>query len=72
MAGYPDITQGITITPRCSDPIRRARYPPASTVQGMSINHGRAHILVPQELLHGPDVVAIFTEVEERLRVMES
>ena len=38
----------------------------------MSINHGRAHILVPQELLHGPDVVAIFTEVEERLRVMES
>jgi len=51
------------ITPQCSDPIRWARYPPASTVQDMSINHRRAHILVPQELLHGSDIIAILQQV---------
>jgi len=29
----------------------------------MGIDHGRAHIRVAQELLDGPDVVAIFQEV---------
>ncbi len=68
LAGYPDIRpQGITITPRCSDPIRRALYPPASTVQDMSLDHGRSDILVPQKLLNGPDIIAIFKEGEEKL-----
>ncbi len=29
----------------------------------MSVDHGRRHIPVAQELLDGPDVVAIFQEV---------
>jgi hypothetical protein len=32
-------------------------------IQNMGVNHGRSHIPVPQELLHGPDVVAIFEQV---------
>ncbi len=46
---YLDISpQGITVTPRVSDPIRRASHPQTSTVQGMSVNPGRAHVFVTQ------------------------
>jgi hypothetical protein len=29
----------------------------------MGVDHGGGHILVPQQHLHGPDIVAIFKEV---------
>jgi hypothetical protein len=29
----------------------------------MSIDHGGAHLLVPEQLLHGPDVVAVLEQV---------
>ena len=33
-----------TITPRCSDPIRRARYPSATPIQDVGIDHGVTYI----------------------------
>ncbi len=29
----------------------------------MSVNHGRAYILVPQKLLHGSDIIVILQQV---------
>jgi len=32
-------------------------------MEDVGINHRRFHILVPQQLLHGADVVAVFEQV---------
>jgi hypothetical protein len=36
---------------------------PATALQHMRIDHGGADVLVPQEFLHGTDVIAIFQQV---------
>jgi len=36
---------------------------PASAVQHMGVNHRGLHVAVPQQFLHGPDVVAIRQEM---------
>src|SRR5262249_41208242 len=46
-----------------SQPIRRAGHAFASPIQPMRVDHGRAHIFIPQQLLDGLDVVAILQEV---------
>ena len=43
--------------------IQRAAYPAPTLVEHMCIDHCRAHILVPQQLLDGADVTAIFEQV---------
>ena len=35
----------------------------AAAVEDVSVDHGGADILVAQQLLHGPDVVAVFQQV---------
>ena len=39
--------------------VRRAPDPPALLIEDMGIYHRRAHVLVPQEFLYRPDVIAI-------------
>lgn len=45
------------------DAVRGAAHRAAPPVQDMGVDHRGAHILVAQELLDGPDVVAILEEV---------
>jgi hypothetical protein len=35
----------------------------AATVQDVSVDHGRRHVLVPQQLLNGPDVVPVLEKM---------
>jgi hypothetical protein len=37
--------------------IRRAAYPRGASIEHMGVDHGGAHVLVPQELLDGADVL---------------
>jgi len=37
--------------------------PPAATVCHVRVNHGGLNVLVPQQLSHGPDVVAVLQQV---------
>ena len=43
--------------------VRRAPDPATTAVQYVRVDHRRAHILVPEELLHRADVIAVFEEV---------
>ena len=43
--------------------VHRALHAPAATVEDMSVDHGGLHALVPEELLHRPDVVAVYQQV---------
>ena len=43
--------------------IERAAHALATALQHMRIDHGSADVLVPQEFLHGANVIAIFQEV---------
>jgi hypothetical protein len=40
-----------------AQPIRGTQHAQATAIQDMRVHHGRPHILVPQQLLHRPDVV---------------
>jgi hypothetical protein len=46
--------------------IERAPDALAAALQHMRINHGGAHIFMPQEFLHSADVVAIFQEMRRK------
>ena len=46
----------------CSKPVGRAVNAAPTTIQNVGINHGRAHILVPQKLLHGSDIIAVLQQ----------
>jgi len=54
------------ILDRCLKPIRGAANAAASSIQDMSVNHVRAHILVPQKILHGSDIIAILKQVSRK------
>jgi hypothetical protein len=43
--------------------VHRALHAPASTVEDVGVDHRRLHALVPEELLHRPDVVAVHQQV---------
>lgn len=36
--------------------IQGASYAPPASVEHVRVNHGCAHVLVPQEFLNGPDI----------------
>ena len=38
-------------------------HPHTGLVEHMGVNHRRAHIFVPQQLLHGSNVVAVLKEM---------
>ena len=42
--------------------IERATHALATVLQHMRIDHGSPDVLVPQEFLHGANVIAIFQE----------
>ena len=44
-------------------PVRRASDRARAPVQDVSVDHGRADVVVAQELLDRPDVVAIFQQM---------
>jgi hypothetical protein len=44
----------------------------AATLQHMRIDHGSAHIFMPQEFLHGTDVVAIFQQMRREAMTLMS
>jgi hypothetical protein len=46
-----------------SQEIHRALDAPATTVEHMGVDHRGLHALVPEELLHGPNVVAVHQKV---------
>ena len=48
------------LTPRSR--IQRTRDAAAASVEDVAVDHGRADIFVPKELLNRPDVVAVFEE----------
>jgi hypothetical protein len=44
----------------CTQPsqaVRRTPHSLSSSVQNMSVHHGSRHVPVPQQLLHGPDII---------------
>jgi hypothetical protein len=45
------------------EPVRGTPDGRGVPIEDMGVDHGGGHILVPQQLLHGPDIVAIFKEV---------
>ena len=47
----------------CALRIERAAHPLSATLKHMGIDHRRADIFVPQQFLHGADIVTIFQEV---------
>src|SRR5215831_7561399 len=48
---------------KASAPIGRTRHTPSILVQPLGIDRGRAHVLVPEPCLYGPDVVAVPQQV---------
>lgn len=46
-----------------SQAVDGALHSSASSVQDVCVDHGRLDVLVPQELLNSPDVVAIHQEM---------
>jgi hypothetical protein len=46
-----------------SEPIRRTPHSQPSPVQHMRVNHRRTHIAMAEQLLHRPNVVAVFQEM---------
>ena len=44
---------------RCSAWIERTPHPAPAALQHIRVDHGRSDVLVPQEFLHRPNVVAI-------------
>jgi hypothetical protein len=47
----------------CSAWIERTPYPSPTALQHMRVDHGRTDVLVPQEFLHGANVVPCFEEM---------
>ena len=43
--------------------VHRALDAPAAAIEHVSVNHRGLHALVPEELLHRPDVVAVHQQV---------
>jgi hypothetical protein len=43
--------------------VDRAPHSPPATVEHVGVDHGRLHALMPQKLLHRPDVVAVHQQV---------
>ena len=52
--------------PASSLAIQRTLHPDTRLVQHVGINHRRAHILVPQEFLHGPNVIPGLQQVRRK------
>jgi len=56
----------------CPEPVssqlnaQRALYSLAAAVEDVSVDHGRLHVFVAQELLNGSDVVAAFQQVRRK------
>ncbi len=47
-------------------PVRRALNASAASIQNMRVDHCRADIPVTQQLLYGPDVVAVFEQMRRK------
>jgi hypothetical protein len=54
-ATYPDL-----------QPVHGAPHPQPSPIEDVRVNHGRAHVPVPQEFLYCPDVIPILHEVRRK------
>src|ERR1019366_639557 len=51
--------------------VGRAVHRPAASIQDVRVDHRRPHVAVPEQLLNGPDVVAVLEQVR-RKRMPES
>ena len=47
----------------CELPIQWTAHGETAALKNMGVNHRSLHILMPQEFLHGADVVAVFEQV---------
>ncbi len=47
----------------CPDPVERTRYPMATPVENMGVDHGRLDVLVTEKLLDRPDVMPSLKQV---------
>jgi hypothetical protein len=69
-AYHPIGPQSISAGPAAQDgsskPVCGAAHATSTSVQDVRIDHRRAHVLVAQELLSGPNVVAILKEVRRK------
>lgn len=45
---------------RRADRVERASHTGPATVEDVGVDHGRAHVVVAEQFLHGPDIVAVF------------
>ena len=59
----PATNRGITASSTLRTSVRRAPHPATTAVQDVCVDHSRADVLVAEELLDGPDVVAVLQEV---------
>jgi len=46
-----------------SSPIRRAPHPQPPPIEHVRIHHRRAHVRMPQQLLHRPDIVPVLQQM---------
>ena len=51
---------------RCSVRIKWTPHPAPATLQHVRVDHGRSDVLVPQEFLHGPNIVTILQQVRSK------
>ena len=51
---------------RCSARIEWTPHPAPTALQHMRVDHGRSDVLVPQEFLHGPNIVTILQQVRSK------
>jgi hypothetical protein len=52
--------------PITSDPVDRAAHAERTTIEHVRVDHRRADIRVPEQLLHGPNVVSILEQVRRK------
>lgn len=53
----------------CLDLVQRAHDPASAPVEDVGVDHRRLHVLVSQQFLDRPDVVAVLEEVVGRRQV---
>src|SRR5258708_1505109 len=56
-------TASLSIPNRTRKEIRRTRYVRETVLHDVGVHHGRLHVLVPEQLLNGTDVVPCFQQV---------
>jgi hypothetical protein len=64
LSGAQAVVKGLSPCPRIIFyQVQWTAHGHSTALQNVGVDHGRAHVLVPQKFLHGADIVAVLQEV---------